>query len=130
MNPEEDQRTASGLALVDFRLGLIETNLDLLGKKFDTALERLPTTDTLALTLQPYVDRINNVESSIKTMHKDIETLQKLEPIVDHLNETEKARASMSRQLKLVVAGAILSPIIAVIISAVTVFFTVNGGIS
>lgn len=128
MNSDEDQRTASGLALVDFRLGLIETNIDSLSKKFDGAMERLPTVDTISLILEPYSERIKGVQEDVKDLHRDVERLEKLEPTVKQLKAIEDNRADTTRQVKLIIAGAILSPIIAVIISAITVYFTVSGG--
>lgn len=130
---------ATGLALVEMRLGQLEINIDTLTKKFDVAMNKFPTVDTINLIMQPIQVQINSIvgiqrdiEGEMKELEvefrKDLKDLEgKVRPLevlsneVAYLKDKEKTRSNQSWQIKLslglAIFTAIVTPLITLIIT-------------
>lgn len=130
---------ATGLALVEMRLGQLEVNIDTLTKKFDVAISKLPTIDHINLILEPVQVQINaivqtqrDIETDLKDLEIEFKTELKeldvkvqdvgiLKRDVQVLREKDKTRESQGWQIKtaigLAIFSAIVTPIVTLLIS-------------
>ena len=95
--PTEIANNHDSLAVLAYRMGAVERNVQTVIDKFDGVAQFYVTTATLMLTLDPLKDRITDLENADK--------------------EREKQRTTEQGQFKLAIAMAVVAPLVSIVVN-------------